>query len=541
MTLQSFSSVNPIDSRGMNHEPGSTPEVRDEPDQTVAAEFSGVHSVLKSVDYWFEREVHDIEREADQLAGSWAQENLPTLNGSSEDELPPETMLAKRSGQLWKTWPERIKVKMQDAIDSAGAELGGHVAGARAALTELRVTRTQLRETEGKIEEIRREMSSRQGPVRYHRYFGKSFALLMSLMLIAVEFIANQPVFRILWPMQQSVAARMSETLEAAASSGWSSGIRIALLEIVSYVEASLLALAVVILLFVLAKTVGGAIRPIVALKVTDYPFASRTIQSLHRQKRLMIAIAGIGSLAVLVFLFMSRGSAPMIVGKRAQEAKGKVEMLQKRIDSTTARGEMLAGTIVIEKTIAEEEVRRLENDLQFASNIAANNGGILILNVSLVCFAIVVGFMADERDLTDTMGDHPDLPRLKDKCIALEEAQLRCASDAREHIRLGEVAVSRIVSLLRSQPLATLEAKRQRLESIIPRWRTHNAQLRGLDPASISAFRRPISVSLPEISTLVQLARPESVDQMLAELRELANAVYSVEKALDLKLADAA
>src|SRR5690606_28329129 len=38
---------------------------------------SGVHSITKKTNYWFEREVGQIEREAERLAIQWAEKGLP--------------------------------------------------------------------------------------------------------------------------------------------------------------------------------------------------------------------------------------------------------------------------------------------------------------------------------------------------------------------------------------------------------------------------------------------------------------------------------
>lgn len=501
---------------------------------TESGGFSGVHDVQKTVDHWFERETHQIETAADRLAAQWAQENLPTLTGVGEEILPPEEMLVTLCGELWQRWPERIQVKMQDAIDSTGADLAGRVGGARAALVEMKVARTQLRDSEEKIESIRREMAATQGPVRYTRYFSTYFTWFLTALLIAVEFIANQPVFRIIWPMQADVAAALSDQIQRAANSGWMSGIKIAAIETVSFFEASMLAFAVVVLLFVLAKALGTALRPIVALRARDYPFASRSIDSLHRQKYVLGAAALVGTVAVVGFLFLSRGSASRVVQKRVAAVELKVNGVQNYADSLKALGEIPGSDVVANLVRLREELSRLENELSFADTIEQNNTSILILNLSLVCFALVVGFMSDERDLSDTMGEHPDLPRLKEKCVKLTESLVRHGGEAREQLMQGQVSVGRMKSLLRSRPLATLEAKRERLKSIVPRWRTENARLRGLDPSSIASFRRVVLLELPEIPRSIPLVPPDTFADHEVELKAVSTSIFSVEREVE-------
>lgn len=502
-------------------------------DAADSSGYSGVHDVIKTVDHWFERETHQIEREADRLAADWANENLPTLNGGGETRLEPEEMLAKLCGELWQRWPERVQVKMQDAIDSASADLAKSVGMARAALVEMRVAGADLRETEQKVEQMRREAELRNGKVKYEAFLPTWATRFLTILLVAVEFIANQPVFRIIWPMQSDVAAGLSEQLERAANSGILSGLKIAAYETFSYFEATVLAFAVVVLLFVLAKSLGTSTRPIVALKEQDHPYASRSIAALHRQKKTLGAVAGVGVVAVLAFLFMSRAGATEIVEGRVKEARLRVSQIQQLADSLDANGDGAGSTTILQLSQAQDEVFRLDEQLAFAKTVESNNVAIVVLNISLVCFAFVVGFMGDKRDLTDVEGEHPDFQRLREKCTKLHEQIVRYANQAREHVTQGQLAESRLASLHRSRPLATLDAKRARLDSIIPRWRTTNARLRGLDPVSIAAFRRPEDLALPQITRNIQLVRPETVDSSSKELKDLIPAIYGAERGL--------
>jgi hypothetical protein len=497
--------------------------------------FSGVHDVQKAVDHWFEREAGEIEKEADRYALAWAQENLPTLTDNTQDVLPPEAVLMKRAGELWQRWPERIQVKMQDAIDAGAADLRACNSAARAAITETRLVRAQLRDAEVKIEHIRGEMAKTQGPVRYVRFPGMPSAIMLSTLLVLVEFIANQPVFRLIWPMEAELASQLGQNASrVAAQGGWSSGGQIALLQVLGYFEASVLAFAVVILLFVLAKSLGAALRALVALKADDYPFASRSIKSLHRQKALVSAACFVGTAAVVGFLFAARGGASNLVQGRLDGAQTQYQRLQARADSLEKAGETVSSTLAIAVASAQAEVERLTHDRDFAATVKAENGSILVLNVSLVCFALVIGFLSAERDISDTMGEHPDMPRLKEKCTRLAEQLIRHAVVAREQVTRGELAVGRVNSLLRSRPLATLDAKRQRLESILPRWRAANAQLRGIQPESIAAFRRSAALDLPAIPHSIVLTKSEGFDGATSVLAELSEVLYGVERETD-------
>lgn len=502
--------------------------------------FSGVHDVMKSVDYWFEREADSIEKQADAYARSWADENMPTLTQARAQALEPEQVLSSMSGALWRRWPERIQVKMQDAIDAAAAELGSRTSAVRGTLLELRVTNEQLRDAEGKVEEIRRLTEANRGPVRYARYFSAWVSWTLAILLVVVEFVANQPVFRLIWPMQSAVAAKLADRMESIDTDAWYSGILVALLETSSYVEASMLALLVVLLLYVLAKSIGVAVRAIAALRPADYPFASRSIESLHRQKKVLGAAAVLGTVCILAFLFISRGSADQIVTARVDQSRLQVQNFQRKADSVVSVGGTPSASDAVAANDARFTLERLENDQAFARTIAANNIGIFILNLSLVSFAFVVGFMSDERDLSDTMGEHPDLKPLKEKCVRLREQLLRRASEAREEARQADAAIGRLNSLLRARLLGTIDAKRERLMSIVPSWRAANAQLRGIDPSSIASFRVPAILELPQIDVSVRLVKPDGFDENVAELRAIRDDIYRAESGSDIVAAAA-
>jgi hypothetical protein len=175
--------------------------------------------------------------------------------------------------------------------------------------------------------------------------------------------------------------------------------------------------------------------------------------------------------------------------------------------------------------------VEQLESDLAFAQNIAQNNVSILLLNVSLVAFALVIGFMGDARDVNDTLGEHPDLKPLKDKCLRLTEAQVVHSGVARRALLNGELALGQLQSLLRSRPLATIDAKRSRLNAIIPRWRSTNVRRRGIDAASVEAFRRSPALALVDIGDSIPMVKPAGTEDYARDLQDIRDEVFTLER----------
>ena len=516
----------------------------DESDGADNGDYTGVHKILTNVDYWFNVELNQIDKEANRYANEWALQNIPGLTERRDELLPPEKDLVSRCESLWKQWPHRMKVKVQEAIDRGGDELAKAVSEGRAAVTEAKVAGDELQDAEKKIEEIRRATERETPKVQYMAFMRKPLWVFLTVVLVCVEFVANQPVFRIIWPMSRMVQRSADEAMEGAATNGVWAGLSLTGTEIMMHVEATVLALAVVIMLFVLAKELGVALRALTALRPEDHPFSASSIRTLHRQKWLVSIVTGLSVLFIVGFLFMARSKATNVVESRLVGARALTKAVEAGLDSVQVAGPSRADEILIyagRLTEAREDVERKSELLAFARTVQDNNLGILILNFAFVGAALIVGFLGDARDMTETRGEHPDLPHLKTKCLSCRERLRRFTDQARDAVRQGDGAISRVNSLLRSKPLATLEAKRSRLLAMIPRWRGENARLRGLDPSHILAFQQPIALELGDIEESVILTPPETLGvsrQELDRLRSEANRVERIADGLDLKAA---
>ena len=504
---------------------GTTPSVVDE--DTLPGVFSGVHDVTKNVDYWFNRELYEIEREANRLAAEWAQSNLPTLTEEGEQVLAPESYLARRCGELWQAWPQRIQVKMQDAINGTAAELVSCIAKVRSAITEVKVAREQHAATEEKIMEIRRQTNAETAPVRYDRFIPFWLEILLIVIVLGAEFVANQPVFRLIWSLPQQVSEQLADNLEALQDGGWYAGLQVAALEAISYVEASALAMAAVLFLLLLADYLGKSLRPLVALRAADHPYAARSIAALRREKRSVLLVTAIGTLAIITFFYQARGKADVMITERINGVQDQLSKVQKQIEDSPPDLGPAPG-------LAEKEARhladlsRLEGEKFMALSIKSNNQQILLFNIGLVCFAVLVGFLSANHNISEKLGEHPDLQPLKDKAIRLREQVERENASARESLSQGRQAVARMHGLLGASPLATLGAKRERLESVIPRWRTELSRLRGIHPNSVASFRRPPLLELPPVPAAVQGTRPEGIEDLESELLSLTKEIFS-------------
>ena len=109
----------------------------EEAEQDVSASGRGVHEVTKKTDYWFEREVGAIEKQAVTWARLWAEKGLPRHDVPRTEPLEPEQVLAKRCAQVFREWQLRVRTKMQDAIEEGSQQVGEDVATLRATVARL--------------------------------------------------------------------------------------------------------------------------------------------------------------------------------------------------------------------------------------------------------------------------------------------------------------------------------------------------------------------------------------------------------------------
>jgi hypothetical protein len=499
-------------------DPNALPLLVEGPD-----EVAGVHAITRKTDYWFEREAHVIERQASQLAAEWAQRGLPRHDVPRTEPLEPEQVLAARCGQLFRDWPLRVRTKMQDAIAQGATVFGEHVITFGDRIGRLEAIAADLADREQRIERIKRESERDNRPARYERFVSAWLFWPVAVLLMAVEFAANFPVFRLLLPLEASLAKLSGTVADNIDDSSWLAGVELFFRNLAMSVEAFVVALVAVITLVLLGKQFGASLRPQLALDAADQPLAARTILSHQRQHRAVTILCGLGLSCVLAFLLLARGSiaatadarvvldSVSLVAARAELAKAQVE---------NDRGKITTGAGVV--LMREESLLRHRDDASYARTVAANNWAIFLLNLGLIMTAVMLGFGYARADLGDRRGEHPDVVKLRDRCLELRQEQLEVLQQARAAAALADVAESRVLHLLRAHPLRNWESKARRLDGVIPHFRGENARLRGLDPANIKAFDEPPALQLPAIEAQPGFPEPEEFPRYRAERDEL-------------------
>ena len=492
---------------------------------------SGVHGITKATNYWFERELHDLERDTTQLAADWAAQGLPRHDVIQSEPLPPEVFIASKCVAVFRGWLDRVRVKMQDAIALEVRTIGERVGQVRNAAARLQAIHVETRDVDEKIESLRAVAASDNSQIGYEPLAGGrvlfwSFAALLA----AVEFAANFPVFRLLLPMNAAFATAAREAAEEIDTSSWIAPVALQLKEVLMHIEAAVVAFVVVLILVLLSKTIGTSLRPLFALHEKDHPLAAGTVRRFRQQNQTLAAICFVGVVAVLTGVWFARTSIAEVTGKR-------VEQLQVRLDSADTRSAAIAADTTStrpERSNAQQFARDLrrehqavERELTYAQTVENINLPILALNIGLVLAAAALGFMTHRADLTNRKGEHPGIAELKQHRVALLAEAVERNSAGRQAESEARAGIARVQHLLSSSPLREWKAKSQRLDGVMHLFRTVNAHRRSLDPASILAFRSAPPLELPVIEAQDGFPEPEEFARVRSDFAEAAAAFH--------------
>ena len=487
-----------------------------------AEEGTGVHAITKKTDYWFNRELYTLEQEAKHLAAEWAEKGLPRHDVPRSGVFEPEQVLAMKSLELFRQWRRRVRVKMQDQIQTASATLNRLIGESRAEVNALEATANERKNTRSLIDSFSQFKEPEGARVGYDRILKSTFAFwAIAVILTVAEFTANFPVFRLLLPMNSTLVTLATTLGEAAESHTWLAGPLVLFEDILLHFEAFLVALIAIVILVFLGKTTGASARAVVAFSEKEAPMAATTIRG-HRRQHLTIFVAGLlGIASVLTFLYFSRAQIAETAQSRVRSDS--VSLAQARAVQAAAGTDLTKTAPAMARvTEAERTLQQHQDDAAYASTVQRINNAIVWLNVGLVLAAMTLGFVHKKEDLTDRQGEHPSIKPLRKRMQVLEREALNHAHAARVAMSSAATEAGRINHLLESHPLRDWQAKQDRLQSVIVQFRGENARVRGLDPANVVAFASPSRIVFPEIDENEDLRRPTELDRLLRDLTEV-------------------
>lgn len=484
----------------------------------------GVHGITRSTDHWFERRAHALEQRAALEAAQWAQAGLPMQDVRRTEPLDVEVVLASHARQVYREWAERVRTKMQDAIARGSRAFGEQVAELRTRVGRLDAIAQDLGAREAKIERIRDESARDTAPIQYHRLVPGVLFWPMALLLVLVEFAANFPVFRLLLPMDSVLAGAARVAAGNIRETSWLAGLELLGRSLLMNVEASLVALVVVIALVVLGKQAGASARPLVALSAREQPLGATTIRQHRRQHSALLGICVAGLVATIGFLYSARGGIAATAQSRVtQDSVARAELNAKLRVADSTGNRAAIGTLTQESIRLSKIEERHKDDAAYARTVQGNNDAILFLNLGLIAVAAALGFAYAKDNLSDRRGEHPDLPVLREKCAELRREQLAVIGEARAALSRAAGAEGAVRHLASASPLASWESKARRLAAVVAVFRAENARVRGMDPTNIRAFDVAVDLGLPDLRGESGFALPDEMASFAAERDELA------------------
>jgi hypothetical protein len=457
----------------------------------------GVHAVTKPVNLAFDLGVAGLEKEARSLAMEWAARGLPRHDLRFERRLPPEQMLEKRGIELFGEWVDRVRTRMQDAIEDGCQQVGESLASYRAHVHQLASTRAELEAKEREAAELRRALLGRHVSFGYKRFWGSRVGFwLIAGLLALVEFFANYPIFRLLLPMESALAETYKGVLEESERHGLGAGPYRLVADMSFHIEAVVVAFVAVLVIVILGKTLGSSLRPVLALREHETPAAVVGIRSHRRQHWGIIVASTLGLACALSFLFLARREIPQMAQARYASDSARVARLEGAV-ATAAREDLNAvGRLQGDLDVARRDIAQRTDERSYAIAVERSNLPILLLNLALVLAAAVLGYAYKTEAMEDARGEDPVFAALCARIERLREAEAQ-----------GRRAVH----------------ETERLQGVIPLFRTVNAQYRGLDPASILAFQTDHRIALPGVDDATPFRTPTELPDYVREFARLA------------------
>src|ERR1700704_123346 len=135
---------------------------------------SGVHAITKKTDFWFNRELYQLEQEAKALATQWAEKGLPRHDVVRVGVLEPEQVLGMKSLELFRQWHRRVRVKMQDQIQASTAKLNQLIGESRAEINALETTALERKNNNERIDALQAFKEPDPAKIGYDRIFKSS-------------------------------------------------------------------------------------------------------------------------------------------------------------------------------------------------------------------------------------------------------------------------------------------------------------------------------------------------------------------------------
>ncbi|MBW3553179.1 MAG: hypothetical protein KY466_06705 [Gemmatimonadetes bacterium] len=451
----------------------------------------GLRIVTRPLDRWFAIEVHHLEKEARESGTQWAQAGLPRSDAPPEGELPPEQALRRRASEIFTQWVQKITTRVQDAIEANVQRTRQALNDLAFSLEEIRRGRAETADIEQRVQTLEVANRGRQSSFGFRSYWRWWWFVPAIVLLVAVDWVANVPVFQELLPQDTDVSGAWQVLAAEAELHGALAGLYRMWYRIALSPEVALLALGVIIFLVVLAHIFGESVRRIVAVNERDVPEAGRSVRQYRRQFWIPATVGLVGGIAVVTFLFLARQEIASFAEARLTDVNEQIATVDQQIAAATEAGNInevarLSGL----RPALEDEQRTREERVNYAERIRATNVPIAILNGVLFLTAGLLGYLKVRDEVTAADPLDPRMVDMLERKRELRASIERHRELVRDADRDAREAIAWAEFLSQSKPFEDWEGRRDRLARVTSIFRAENARVRGVDPQNILAFR---------------------------------------------------
>lgn len=494
---------------------------RPDPDAQPDGLAEGLRQVRAPADHWFDQQVTELEAAAVELAHAAAAARLPRIDVAYET-VPEEESLATRANAVFRGWVERVRTRVQDAIQNCTRRAGVHLSAYEHELIELELAGTRMKATSAALERAEAEAVTGHATLEVRRYFAPWKYWVLIGLLVLVDWVANVPVFSELLPKDPGAEAAWRHIAADSEQYGALGGLYRAAARAAHHPDASVLALGIIVFLVFLAHVFGEAVRRRTSLDEAEAPAAATTIRGHRRQFGFAALASLVGVIAVLGFLWLARYQLERSTARGVAEVEAQITAIQQELATARAAEDLVAIGEAERRLEDARHVRAQRLDrADYADVIARMNWPILLLNFVLAVAAALAAYLATRDSLHGRL-DNPRAAELRRELRGLRYDEAR----HREALARLDVAIRREFAaanyLLHSRPLQGWEAKLDRLRAVIPRFRIENARARGIDAANIAAFQKPVTFAIAPGDEDAMLTAPAELIQQQERLEAL-------------------
>jgi hypothetical protein len=504
---------------------------------------SGLHGILRATDYWFNAESNVLEKEAKDLAEAHARAGLPRQDIPVTEEIEPERVLRSKATQLFEQWQERVRRKLHDSIADICSSLRQDISGLRSKSEWLQNDAADLKDHQSEIQKLNAEeklqIEARRvqaqlvedKTVEYGSMLKRWKYLALVALLVIVDWVANVPVFRELLPQEPGSVRAWQNLMGQTERWQASAGIVRLLYRVTFAPDVSLLAFGVVVFLMILAHICGSSLRRVIAFRSEEDPERKSTLQMHIRQATAPLVASALGIALILGFLLWSRAMLKNVTGERRAKVAQTVRDWDAKALEADKKQDISAESEAQRKSKqAQFELEEREVAADYADSISSMNWPIFLLNFTLAITAAVTAYQESKDRVQRLRGaslpeDNSLRPAVNAKLQEIQEVRVRMLQH-RARIRDLDAGIrtslGRARYLNNSNPFQDWEAKANRLDALIPLFRTSNSCLRGLDASNIRAFdiRRPLDLVVMEGESF---RVPEELSQIDRDFSEAA------------------